>query len=102
MARAFTLGRTARCTRVSGAVASRKAKVSGRASMGTHISVSGASRKPPDMACTCGKMATGTKESGRIALNMVKDQISSLMETVLQEHTTWENQKDKASTNGKT
>ena len=102
MARVSTHGQMARCTRVSGVVASRKAKVSGRASMGTRISASGVSRKPPDMACTCGKMATGTKESGRIALNMVKDQISSPMETVLQEHTTWENQRDKASTNGKT
>ena len=86
MARASTRGRTAKCTRVSGAAASRKARASGRESMGTLISASGANLKPLDTACTCGKMATGTKESGKIVSNMGKGQISSPMETASQGH----------------
>ena len=69
---------------MSGATASRKAKASGRESMVTLISASGANLKPPDTACICGKMATGTKESGKIVSNMAKGQISSPMETVSQ------------------
>ena len=66
MERAFTPGPTAKFTRVSGPAASKKARASGRVSMGTLTSVSGASLKPLGMECICGRTGTGTKVNGRI------------------------------------
>ena len=62
--RVYTPGRTARCTRVSGPVASKKDRESGRASLAIAISENGASQKPQDMVSMLGKTVTDSKESG--------------------------------------
>ena len=100
-ARAFTLGRMARCTKASGPAASKRARASGKVSMVTRTSASGASQRPLDMVCTCGRMETGTKASGRIASSMAKELIYLPMATVSQEPISWVNQRVKASTNGR-
>ena len=65
--RVSTHGQTVRCTRASGQQDSSKAKVSGRESSVTAISVNGTSLKQPDMVYINGKMVTALKESGLIA-----------------------------------
>ena len=101
MGKAFTHGQMEKYTRENGAVDSRKAKASGRASTATLILESGASQKLPAMACICGRMATGSKVNGKIALNMDKVQIYSPMETASQAHMSWASQKVQANTSGR-
>ena len=64
--KAYIRGPTAKCTRVNGHSASRKAKASGRASSVTRTSESGASRKPQATVSISGKMVIGTKVNGTI------------------------------------
>ena len=69
--------------------------------METHISANGGSQRPLAMVSICGKMETGTKANGRIALSMAKDRTSSLTETASPALTLWANPKVKASTSGR-
>ena len=101
MGKAFTHGQMERYTKENGAVDSRKAKASGRVSTATRILESGASQKLPAMACICGRMATGSKVNGKIALNMDKVQIYSPTETASQAHMSWASQKVQANTSGR-
>ena len=57
-------GRTARFTRVSGPVASKKDKESGKASLAIAILENGVSLKLQDMESMLGKTVTDLKESG--------------------------------------
>ena len=62
--RVCTPGRTARYTKVSGLVASKKDRESGRAYLAIAISGNGVSQKPQDMVSMLGKTVTDSKESG--------------------------------------
>ena len=62
--RVCTPGRTVRCTRASGPVASKKDREYGRAYLAIAISENGVSQKPQDMESMPGKTVTDSKESG--------------------------------------
>ena len=62
--RVYTPGQTARYTKASGPVASKKDRESGRAYLAIAISENGVSQRPQDMVSTPGKTVTDSKESG--------------------------------------
>ena len=86
MEKASTLGRTAKCTMVSGTKVSSKATVYGRVSRTTPTLASGPLPRLMDTACITGLMEIAMKASGRCASSMDKALIALLMEMFILDH----------------
>ena len=77
-------------------------KAFGKVYMAIRTSANGDNQKLQVMVSISGRMAIGTRESGRIVSNMDKAQISLQMVTVTPAYMLWESPMVKASTSGKT
>ena len=102
MVQVFIPGLMERCTKVNGLRALRMAKAFGKVSMATRTSVNGDNQKLQAMVFINGKMAIGTKVSGKIVSNTDKAPISSPTETATLAFMLMVNLMGKASTSGKT